>query len=381
MFLAREKLVHCLTQVASDKDLTPISDLFNSTENLKVKKPTLRIVNPMRLSKNQPLLQEIITLLQSTSHPLHSDLIQRATMIKHSNRAIASNKPRKKENIPTHEPAINILHTLTNLQQIAQGKYTASEMQTSMTSSTNRNITVEPLDMNKLRKNQRFYAECVYYLVNYGRHMDILNFLVRHKETLKVLNYVIIMQVTPEQFIQFVIVPYLKRGKLDTILNTMIEIDDTLVIWKNYIIQICHMLEKRNYYNSLYQVQLLLKDTVRASMTCVKFYTMKCSTYQDLRNNAFHLLNAEKHLRSELEMCKWEEIQVASKKYEDIIPLAMKMDLKSLNQHINTICRQIEAAKFLAKSEDDGKETIKLLPKVSLLNSLNGCPIKSLSVQ
>lgn len=240
-----------------------------------------------------------------------------------------------------------------------------------MTSSTHRNSIVEPLDMDKLRTNQRFYSECMHYLINYGRHVDILNFLVRHKQTSKALNYVILMQVTPEQFIHVVVVPYLKRGKLDSIISTMIEVDETLVIWKSYIIQICHMLEKRNHWNSLYQVQLLLKDTVRASMTCVKFYTMKCGSYQDLRNNAFHLQNAEKHLRSELELSQWEEIQLQPKKPEESLSLAMKMDSKSLNQHINTICRQMEAAKFLAKCEDDGKDTIKLLPKVNSVNSIN----------
>ena len=40
------------------------------------------------------------------------------------------------------------------------------------------------------------------------------------------------------------------------------------------------------------------------------------------------------------------------------------MDSKSLNQHINTICGQIEASKFLAQCEENGKETVSLIPKV-----------------
>lgn len=273
-----------------------------------------------------------------------------------------------------HEPAINILHTLSNLRQISQGKFMSNDVElplpnvsATVTSATSakalKNAT--PIDMDKLHANPRFYSECVYYLVSYGRHLDILNFLVRQKQIIKALNYIIMMQVSPEQFIQIVVMPYLRKGKLDAIVTAMIDIDETLIIWKNYIGQICHTLEKRNNWNSLYQVQLLLKDTVRASMTCVRFYTMKCSTYQELRNNAFHLMNAQKHLKSELELCQWEEISVKSKKPEENISLAMKMDSKSLNQHINTICRQMEAAKFLAKCEESGRETVKLLPKVS----------------
>lgn len=379
---AREKFIHCLVQVANEEDMVPLTELLTSADNLKSKRQKIRATNPMRSSKNQPLLHEIINLLQSTSHPINADLIQRATVIKHSNRAIASNKPRKKDNIPMYEPAINVLHTLNNLNQISHGKYMASDADNLIPTSANsahrnstastshftqRSSSTDALDVERLRINSRFYSECIHYLVNYGRHVDILNYLMRQKQIIKALNYIIVMQVSPEQFIQLVVVPHLKRGKLESIINAMIEIDETLIIWKLYIIQICHMLEKRNHWNSLYQLQLLLKDTVRASMTCVKFYTSKCSTYQDLRNNAFHLVNAQKHLRSELELCQWEEIRLKSKKPEENVSLAMKMDSKSLNQHINTICRQIEAAKFLAKCEDSGRDTVKLLPKVCVM--------------
>lgn len=356
--------------------MNQLIDLLTLTDNIKNKKKTYRFTNTMRSTKNQPLLHEIINLLQVTCHPINADLIHRATMIKHSNRNIVTNKLRKKENIPTHEPAINVLHTLSNLKQISQGKYSVNDSPMSTSSHSLRNSIIEPLDMDKLYPNSRFYSESVFYLVNYGRHTDILNFLVRHNQVAKAMKYVILMQVPPEQFNQIVVLPFLKTGKLDVIIAAMIDLDETLVIWKNYIILICHMLEKRNYWNSLYQVQLLLKDTVRASMTCVKFYTMKCCTYQDLRNNAFHLVNAQKHLKSELELCQWEEIKVQSKKGEENMSLAMKMDSKSLNQHINTICRQLEAAKFLAKCEEKGRDTVKLLPKVgSLLRMQEYIPI------
>lgn len=371
VFAAREKFALCLMTTGTEDDMVPLTELLSTPDNLK-KKRTQRLSNPMRASKNQQLLHDILNLLQTTCHPINADLIQRATVIKHSHRSIASSKSRKKENIPLHEPAINILHTLSNLQKIAQGKFASSDSDLPLSNSTAAAIAASfkshrpptPIDMDKLQTNPRFYAECVYYLVNYGRHMDILNFLVRQKQTIKALNYIILMQVPPEQFIQLVVTPYLRTGKLDVIIMSMIDIDETLVIWKNYIIQICHTLEKRNNWNSLYQVQLLLKDTVRASMTCVRFYTMKCNTYRELQDNAFHLMNAQRHLKSELELCQWEEISVRPKKPEENLSLAMKMDSKSLNQHINTICRQMEAVKFLAKCEESGRETVKLLPKV-----------------
>lgn len=367
LFLAREKFAYCLTITGTDDDIDILTRLLSTDENAKMKKRPERITNIMRSSKNQPVLHEIIGLLQTTCHSINADLIQKATLIKHSNRAIASIKPRKKENIPMYEPAINVLCTLSNLRQTAQGKYAAKAMEaTPVTTQMLQNPRIEPLDMDRFHTNTRFYTECVYYLVNYGRHLDILGFLIRQNHIHKTLHYVIIMQIPPEQFLPNVVMPCVKTGKLEALILAMIDIDDTLVIWKNYIIQLCHALEKRNHWNSLYQVQLLLKDTVRASMTCVRFYTMKCSTYQDLRANASHLVNAQKHLKSELELSQWEEIRIQSKRPDENVSLAMKMDSKSLNQHINTICRQMDAAKFLGKCEDCERETVTLLPKVKV---------------
>ncbi|XP_031621610.1 zinc finger FYVE domain-containing protein 26 homolog [Contarinia nasturtii] len=143
--------------------------------------------------------------------------------------------------------------------------------------------------------------------------------------------------------------------------------DETLMMLKDYIIQMCLMLEKRKLLNSLYQVQLLLKDKIRASMTCVRFYTMDCITYQDLRNNIHQLMNVQQHLKSELELCQWEEIKTQSRRSDEHQSFVMKMDTKSLNTHINTIWLQIDATKFLAQCEENGKDTVNLIPKMSLL--------------
>lgn len=70
-------------------------------------------------------------------------------------------------------------------------------------------------------------------------------------------------------------------------------------------------------------------------------------------------------MQTELELCQWEEISVTTKMTEDVQSILMKMDSRILNSHINTIWRQIEVTKFLAKCEQDGRETVALLPKIS----------------
>lgn len=363
-FLAREKFNHCLTRTCYDEDRHQIIELLTLDDSsVKNARKEYSFQTTMRPAKLQPLLQEIINVLETTCHPLHSDVLQKATVISQSNRSLASIKSRKKENIPIHEPAVNILHTLANLKNISQGKYTIKThkpiLNLMQTLENGNHLTFTDSD-----PHSRFYGECMYYLVSYGRHIDILRFLTKYKQIIKALKYTLLLQIQAEQFIQTIILPHLKIGMLNIIIEHMIEMDETIIVWKEYIIKTCLLLEKKRLFNSLYQMQLVLKDTVRASMTCVKFYTMGSSTYQELCNNGFHLINAQKHLKSELELCQWEEIKVHSKRPEENLSLVMKMDSKSLNQHINTIWRQIEAAKFLAECEENDKETVKLIPKV-----------------
>lgn len=294
-------------------------------------------------------------------------MLHKVSTMSVSNRSLLSIKFSKKEKLPIHEPAVNILHTLSNLKHISQGKYSVKTHQTlGLTGVENMN-SLFASDNEQHGLQSRFYTESIYYLVSYGRHIDVLRFLIKYKQVTKALKYVLHLHIPADQFIQTIIIPYLKSGRLNVIIQQMIDMDATLVMWKEYIVQICLMLEKRNLLNSLYQVQLLLKDTIRASMTCVRFYAADCATYQDLRNNAHHLMNAQQHLKSELELCQWEEIKNLSKRTEENHSIVMKMDQKSLNQHINTIWLQIDASKFLATCEENGKETVSLIPKVWLL--------------
>lgn len=357
-----------MTQTACEEDCRQILH-FLTTDDQTVKNQgkISNFKSTHRSPKVQPLLFEILAILETTCHPVSSIVLQKSSSLSQSNRSLMSMKFGKKEKYPIHEPAVNILHTLSNLKQISHGKYSVKTHQTLGLTGMDNMSSLFASDSEQHGIHSRFYTESIYYLVRYGRHIDILRFLIKYKQVPKALKYSLFLCIPADQFIQMIIMPYLKSGRMNVIIQQMIDMDATLMIWKDYIIQICLMLEKRNLLNSLYQVQLLLKDTIRASMTCVRFYAVNCTAYQDLRNNVHHLMNAQQHLISELELCQWEEIKTQTKRTEENQSFVMKMDPKSLNQHINTIAKQIDASKFLANCEENGKETISLIPKVSSL--------------
>lgn len=312
------------------------------------------------------MLDEILNILEVSCHSHQPEVIARASVIKDSNTSLASNRSKKREQIPLHEPALNILHTLLSLKNVTRGIYDGNSCDKPLSSNKKNNL--ESKKCRKLIKCSRFYDECLYYLTRYGSHNSILTFLIKNEQLVTALKYFLYQNVDADTFINVIFLPFLINGKVEIIINLLMDMDDTLLLWKEVIIKTCCYLEHKGLLNSLYHLQILLKDPVRASMTCVKFYSMNCSTYQELQNNSFHLMNAQKHLQTELELCQWEEISVPnppSNVTEESKSILMKMDSRTLNSHINTIWRQMEVTKFLAKCEQNGCDTVALLAKIS----------------
>lgn len=111
-----------------------------------------------------------------------------------------------------------------------------------------------------------------------------------------------------------------------------------------------------------------MKDCIRASMTCIHFYTSEINSYLDLHNRAHFLQDAQKHLESEL------QIESLSKKrkgtnfaHSSQSILTMEMEPSEIDRHINTICRQMEITKFLANCERENRaptEFLNLFPNI-----------------
>lgn len=319
-----------------------------------------------RPAKSPPMLDEILNILEVSCHSHQPEVIARASVIKDSNTSLASNRSKKREQIPLNEPALNIMHTLSNLKSVTRGTYDRNSSQKPL--SSNKKTVLETKKCRKLIRCSRFYDECLYYLTRYGSHNSILTFMIKNDQLVTALKYFLYQNVDADSFINVIFLPFLINGKVEIIINLLMDMDETLLLWKEVIIKTCCYLEHKGLLNSLYHLQILLKDPVRASMTCVKFYSMNCSSYQELQNNSFHLMNAQKHLQTELELCQWEEISVPSAPTivtEESQSILMKMDSRTLNSHINTIWRQMEVTKFLSKCEQNGCDTVALLGKIS----------------
>ncbi|XP_053948661.1 zinc finger FYVE domain-containing protein 26 homolog [Anastrepha ludens] len=396
---AREKFSHCMTKLSSEYINAKICKYIMSTstdaDNNESPFEWYNDVDIQAIKRPQrgpPLLQEIVKTIENTPclKP-QPETLKRASLIRSSNTSLASLLSRRKDPCPIrlHEPALGILNTLANLKKITKGQYTEVH---SNFSGLHTNLD------NKSRQylqHTRGFEECLHYVLTYGSHTDVLQFLMRHHELIATLKYYIEQNLETELFIQNIFLISLRNGAVPTLIEHMQKLDASLSIWRVTLLQTCHYLETQNLLNSLYQLQLLLQDPVRASMTCVRFYSKNCDSFQKLHANAMHLHNAHKHLQSQLEVTQWDKVDLEPmlRKRNSSVgsrrssrgsgahtpalhsSFLMEMDARALNSHINTILMQLEVAKFLAHCEKESNPaeepiTLKTLKQIRLDHSL-----------
>lgn len=318
---AREKFSHCLDKVLYEnfddwvilshpESLDSIED--SESQNFRVELTSPRkheAVIKIRPLKDPPLLNEILQILEN--------LTLNGQGFKSSANA-----------------AQEILNTLNSLKAISQGNYPIH--------SGNENV---------------YYQERLYYLLMYGSSSSILEFFVKQKEFDKCLLFVMENDVEQDLFFNAVYLRCLRSENVENLLNAMKSKDSSLLIWKKYLVYICRNLEKKRLLNTLYHLQLFMKDYIRAAMTCIRFYKNEASTYTNLCERTHLLLEAQGHLEAELKVENF-----GNKKRRKSVSsqngsggLTMEMEPLEIDKHVNTISRQMEIAKFLGSAEKEGR--------------------------
>ncbi|XP_023016666.2 zinc finger FYVE-type containing 26 spastizin isoform X1 [Leptinotarsa decemlineata] len=359
--LAREKFQRCLDKTghyesSNDHSMTDSTDNLTRSRNMS-KTSNLSSLSETKPSKNPPLVNEIINILESNTRIIDPDVMKEADKQKLYGSTLTLDK-----SISAYcsaDPAICIMNKLKNLKNISVGNYYQSS-DTEM-----RDSSVEP------PIHRMFYDECVYYLSRYGSHAGLLEFYVKQGDFSEALNYIIDNQLSGDVFID-IYMKCLEDGIIGMLQDQMSMIDSTLDVWKDYLLKICRHLEKQNMWHSLYQLQQFMGDYIRAAMTCIHFYRENAMNFNDLSSNAHFLIEAEDHLKYGLEQEQWVEVasvrrlssaSQASFEEKGIINLSMVMKIskKDVNKHINTIERQNEVVAFLAKCENAEVKPVKIL--------------------
>ncbi|XP_014486150.1 PREDICTED: uncharacterized protein LOC106750354 isoform X2 [Dinoponera quadriceps] len=351
---AKDKFYYCLDKIARDDDLdgwvvltyskepagettvemtatvprTSEKDERTSEAGHSRRNEFAKLCRPL---KDPPLLTEILQILETLS-------VYRYT------RAQCPPSPSSRSS----DAAQEILQTLNSLKAVSQNQLNQAKYLTAA------NQTI-------------YYHECLYYLLMYGSHASILRFFLKHREYDRCLAYVLENDLEREHFLNGVYLHCLRNGGTGDLHEAMRTKDPTLLAWKTYLLHVCHFMEKRQHWHILYQLQLFMRDCVRASMTCIRFYVDEANAYSDLHGKAHLLRDAQRHLESELRIDGLNRRRRSSVYSQQQGVLAMEMEPSEIDRHINTICRQTEIAKFLAgceREERTAAEFLSLFPDV-----------------
>ncbi|XP_057660811.1 zinc finger FYVE domain-containing protein 26 homolog [Diorhabda carinulata] len=339
LVVAREKFQRCLDKTAH-YEYSLQNDNSETQFGFRKFTKTSNNINfsESKKSKDPPLLTEIIQILESNTR----DIDQKEFTIN--------------ENITNHQQdlAVCISNKMRNLKNISSQLY------------------YQPVQIEKKSHSSRpplcrlFYDECVYYLTRYGTRLSLLEFYIKHGDIYLALTNIIDNRLGTDTFVE-IYMHCLKEGVIGILQEKMSLINSSLDVWKDYLMHICRHLEQFNMLHSLYQLQQFMGDSVRAAMTCMRFYQENASTFKDLLKNSQFLNMAEQHLRYGAEQEEWIDVATVTKltpasqtSFEEKSianpSLVMKMSTKDICKHIKTMGRQIEVTEFLAKCEDqEGK--------------------------
>ncbi|XP_059623013.1 zinc finger FYVE domain-containing protein 26 homolog [Phlebotomus argentipes] len=219
-------------------------------------------------------------------------------------------------------------------------------------------VLVDILAILRTSADREFaYAESVYYVITYGSHEEILSLLMHHNKLHTALLYTLSQKVSYSTFMSIIFLPQLQLGQEVAVLSSMKKIDSTLWRWESFVKRFCWYLETQRKFESLYNMQILMNDPIRASMTCIQFYSMNARNYTDLQNNLRYLITAKMHCLSEMHNLEYGE------PVKEVVRITM--DIESLQKHIDTIEIQIDITEFLSSAEENGEDIMDNVKKLS----------------
>ncbi|XP_039642804.1 zinc finger FYVE domain-containing protein 26 isoform X3 [Perca fluviatilis] len=190
------------------------------------------------------------------------------------------------------------------------------------------------------------HQECLYYLNTYGTHLALISFYMRHDCMTEALTYLLNKECPDEVFLEGVLQPSLERGCLGTLQGKLEKLDPGLETCSRYLIASCQFLQRRGYYNTLYQLQQFMMDHVRAAMTCIRFFTHGASSYLELGEHQRWLVRAKEHLRTYLQE---QQGRGAARRKSQVF--RKMMSSSEVSRHMNTIELQLEVTRFLHRCE------------------------------
>ncbi|XP_041827427.1 zinc finger FYVE domain-containing protein 26 isoform X2 [Melanotaenia boesemani] len=242
-----------------------------------------------------------------------------------------------------------VVHHLETTVRPTQGTSYGEDILASLQELEDALSEVSPVEKQEgPAQSSHLHQECLYYLNTYGTHLALVSFYMRHECMTEALTYLLNKDCPEEVFIEGVLQPSLERGRLSMLQGIMEKLDPSLEACSRYLIASCQFLQRRGYYNCLYQLQQFMMDHVRAAMTCIRFFTQGASSYLQLGERQRWLVRAKEHLKTYLQE---QQGRGGARRKSSVGSFRKMMSSSDVSRHMNTIELQLEVTRFLHRCE------------------------------
>lgn len=242
--LAREKFQYCLERITvydTSIDLTQslsVSTDFELNKSSQHRSVNLSIVSENRPLNTPPLVNEIITVLETSEY-----ITDRSVFKSFDNISMNSSTLSLNINCPSipSDPAVCILNKLKNLKALSSSSALNTRSRKNSRVSLER-FSNSPNVKRQITMDPCFYKECFYYLNKYASHSTILQFYIKHQKIDEALHHILESRLSTDYFIE-IYMKCLEDSKIELLQDEMQKIDCSLHCWEvSNILLLCHLL-------------------------------------------------------------------------------------------------------------------------------------------
>ena len=195
----------------------------------------------LKPGKTSPLLQEVVSVLESICLPFCVSSSSNGPLVSKRNRKLSASQI-----VASDKPEL-ILSSLARLKDICGGNFAAGDKDNTL-------------------------DEILFYLTTYGSGEAPYIYLVERNHIDAAVHQLFnhVSALSTEVFNQGLLLPCLRTGRLDDLLFEMKRHDASLQTWKVHLLAAAHLLETKCFWNSLYQLYCLAGDHLRACLIAVR---------------------------------------------------------------------------------------------------------------
>ncbi|XP_067941543.1 zinc finger FYVE domain-containing protein 26-like [Watersipora subatra] len=256
----------------------------------------------------------------------------------------------------------DILNTLLGQTAVGPCSYTQLSIKNTLKALTSgqdisKSIPLLPTHGSKIDANLENVEECLYYLNTFANHQKVIEFYADNGYLLKAIQYCIDKNCSTDVFIECIFQPAVARGELSFLQEQLLTVDSGLQSCNSYLTAVCRHLARYNKYHVLYQMQVFIKDHLRAAMTCIQaFYLNKAKSYGDLNNRNQHLSKALEHYQSYLgpprpeRASRLKRAQLSGTGQNSELSGRLKLPESEVRRLVSLVKLQIDVAKHMSSS-------------------------------